>query len=214
MAPVRLRVKDDFPQDPDAPRIQAALRYTSSANNLRNDIQIMPSSFSFPLGGDPLEGEGVRFSCILELAAGKGEITLASADPGDQPNLYYGFLEEPSDRERLREAVRICFGLLEHPAFNDIVDGPLTPTEEELASDEALDDWLNKNVTTSQHLAGTCKMGPDSDPMAVVDQFCRVRGVQGLRVADTSVMPDVVRANTNTTAMTIGERVADWVKSQ
>ena len=214
MAPVRLRVKDDFPQDPDAPRIQAALRYTSGVNNLRNDIQIMPSSFSFPLGGDPLEGEGVRFSCILELAAGKGEITLASADPGDQPNLYYGFLEEPSDRERLREAVRICFGLLEHPAFNDIVDGPLTPTEEDLASDEALDDWLNKNVTTSQHLAGTCKMGPDSDPMAVVDQFCRVRGVQGLRVADTSVMPDVVRANTNTTAMTIGERVADWVKSQ
>ena len=214
MAPVRLRVKDDFPQDSEAPRIQAALRYTASGSNLRNDMQIMPSSFSFPLGGDPLEGEGVRFSCILELPAGKGAVTLASADPHDQPNLYYGFLEEPSDRERLREAVRVCFRLLEHGAFSDIVDGPLTPTEQDLASEDALDDWLNRNVTTSQHLAGTCKMGPDSDPTAVVDQYCRVRGLQGLRVADTSVMPDVVRANTNTTAITIGERVADWMRGR
>ena len=190
------------------------MRYTASGSDLRNDIQIMPSSFSFPLGGDPLEGEGVRFSCILELAAGQGEVTLASSNPHDQPNLYYGFLEEQSDRERLREAVRICFGLLEHDAFKDIVDGPLTPTHDDLASDETLDDWLNRNVTTSQHLAGTCKMGPDSDPMAVVDQFCRVRGLAGLRVADTSVMPNVVRANTNTTAITIGERVADWIKTQ
>ena len=214
MAPVRLRVRDDFPQDADAPRIQAGLRYTAGESDLRNDMQIMPSSFSFPLGGDPLEGEGVRFSCILELAEGKGEITLASADPHDQPNLYYGFLEEQSDRQRLREAVRICFRLLEHQAFRDIVAGPLTPSEADLASDETLDDWLNRNVTTSQHLAGTCKMGPDSDPLAVVDQYCRVRGIEGLRVADTSVMPNVVRANTNTTAITIGERVADWMKGQ
>ena len=141
-------------------------------------------------------------------------MTLASADPHDQPNLYYGFLEEQSDRERLREAVRICFKLMEHEAFRDIVEGPLTPTYEDVATDEALDDWLNRNITTSQHLAGTCKMGPDTDPMAVVDQYCRVRGVEGLRVADTSVMPDVVRANTNTTAITIGERVADWMKGR
>ena len=114
----------------------------------------------------------------------------------------------------MREAVRICFRLLEDGAFSDIVDGPLTPTEQDLASEDALDDWLNRNVTTSQHLAGTCKMGPDSDPTAVVDQYCRVRGLQGLRVADTSVMPDVVRANTNTTAITIGERVADWIRGR
>ena len=145
---------------------------------------------------------------------GQGRGDAASADPHDQPNLYYGFLEEELDRQRLREAVRICFNLVEHEDFREIVDAPLTPTAEDVATDDALDDWLNRNVTTSQHLAGTCKMGPDSDPMAVVDQYCRVRGVEGLRVADTSVMPDVVRANTNTTAIAIGERVADWIKSQ
>ncbi len=149
MAPVRLRTRDDFPQDPDAPRIQAALRYTAEGSSLRNDMQILPSSFSFPLGGDPLDGEGVRLSCILEQAAGKGEVTLASADPHDQPNLYYGFLEEPSDRERLREAVRLCFGLLEHEAFKDIVAGPLTPTEEDLASDEALVEQKRNHVPAS-----------------------------------------------------------------
>ena len=129
--------------------------------------------------------------------------------------MYYGFLEEPSDRERLREGVRLCFGPLEHEAFKDIVAGPLTPTQEDLASDEALDQWLNKNVTTSQHLAGTCKMGPASEPDGRWwISTAGVHGLEGLRVADTSVMPDVVRANTNTTAMAIGERVADWMKSQ
>ncbi len=213
MAPVRLRVRDDFPQDSEAPRIQAALRYTAEGSGLRNDMQILPSSFSFPLGGDPLAGEGVRLSCILELAEGRGSVTLSSKDPHAQPDLYYGFLEAEADRARLREAVRICFELLEHEAFQGIVAGPLTPTYDDLKSEEALDDWLNRNVTTSQHLAGTCKMGPESDTEAVVDQYCRVRGLEGLWVADTSVMPNVVRANTNTTAIAIAERVSDWIKA-
>ncbi|MCI0848622.1 MAG: mycofactocin system GMC family oxidoreductase MftG, partial [Chloroflexi bacterium] len=65
---------------------------------------------------------------------------------------------------------------------------------------------------TSHHISGTCKMGPDSDSMAVVDQFCHVRGVDGLRLADASVMPDCIRANTNATVIMIGEKVADWIK--
>ena len=81
-----------------------------------------------------------------------------------------------------------------------------------MATDETLDAWLKRNVSTSQHLAGTCKMGPSSDKTAVVDQYCRVHGLQGLRVVDTSVMPNVVRANTNATAIMIAERVAEWMK--
>lgn len=66
---------------------------------------------------------------------------------------------------------------------------------------------------TTRHVSGTCKIGPDTDPWAVVDQECRVKGIHGLWVADSSVMPHVVRANTNATAIMIGERVADWVGS-
>ena len=68
------------------------------------------------------------------------------------------------------------------------------------------------NIGTQYHTSGTCKMGPVTDAMAVMDQYCRVHEIESLRVADTSVMPDVIRANTNCTAVLIAERVADWIK--
>lgn len=209
---VPVKVKDDFPLDPEAPRTQLALRYTATGSDDRNDIQIMQSSFSSPIGGDPLEAEGIRFTCILELAVGHGELRLASTDPTVQPQLDYSYLEEPWDCERLRESVRLCARLLEHEAYRDIVEQRLQPTDEELASDEALDTWLRQTVSTSQHISGTCKMGPVSDELAVVDQYCRVHGLDGLRVADASVMPDVIRANTNASTIMIAERVADFIR--
>ena len=87
----------------------------------------------------------------------------------------------------------------------------VNPTDEDLLSDDDLDNWLLRNVYTQHHSSGTCKMGPDDDPMAVVDQYCRVRGLMGLRVVDASVMPDVIRANTNATTIMIAEKVADWI---
>jgi choline dehydrogenase-like flavoprotein len=209
---VPVKVNADFPLDPEAPRTQLALRYTAARSNDRNDIQIMQSSFSSPIGGDPLEAEGIRFTCILELAVGAGQLQLASTDPTVQPNLDYRYLVDPRDRERLREAVRLCARLLEHEAYRDIVEERLQPTDEELASDEALDHWMRHTVSTSQHISGTCKMGPASDAMAVVDQHGRVYGLAGLRVADASVMPDVIRANTNASTIMIAERVADFMR--
>ena len=80
-----------------------------------------------------------------------------------------------------------------------------------LASDALLDRWMCREVSTTNHLAGTCKMGPLTDPLAVVSQAGRVHGLDGLRVADASVMPDCVRANTNATTMMIGERVVELI---
>jgi choline dehydrogenase len=74
----------------------------------------------------------------------------------------------------------------------------------------AITEFILKNCGTICHPVGTAKMGPDSDPQAVVDQYCCVRGVDGLRVVDASVMPNIVRANTNLTCIMIGERVAGW----
>lgn len=210
---VILRVKDDFPQDAKAPRTQLGLRYTASGSSDRNDMQILPSSFSAPIGAtDPYAGEGVRLTCILELAVGAGELHLAAADPHVQPHLDYRYLVDPWDRQRLREAIRLCLRLLEHDAFKTIVAERITPTDQELASDALLDQWLLKNVTNTTHSSGTCKMGPASDPQAVVDQYCWVHGLEGLRVVDAAVMPDVIRANTNCTTILIAERLADWIK--
>jgi choline dehydrogenase len=214
LVPIRVAVKNDFPLDPNAARMQTVLRYTASGSEHRNDMQIFPSSFSTPLGGDPFAEEGIRLTCMMELAVSAGELRLSSVDPNVQPYIDCRYLEEPWDRERMREGVHIAVKLMEHEAFRDIVNGLISPTEHDLTSDEALDSWMMQNVWIGQHLSGTCKMGSSGDLMAVVDQYCRVHGIEGLRVADASVMPDVIRANTNATTIMIGERVADWIASE
>ena len=98
-----------------------------------------------------------------------------------------------------------------HASLRDIIESRIAPTDEDLASDESLDEWMMREATTGQHISGTCKMGPAGDSMAVVDQYGRLHGLEGLHVADASIMPDCIRANTDVTAMMIGERVADFI---
>ncbi len=205
-----------FEQDPLKPRIQVALRYTAEGSSLRNDMLI------HPLGLAPTEGSyllpdskppGVGMIAAIYLAAGAGEIRLASTDPGDQPSIDFNYLTEEADRVRMREAVRICVQLAEHADYPAILGERVDPPDAALESDEALDGWLMRRVRTSHHSSGTCKMGAASDPMAVVDQHGRVHGLEGLRVADASIMPDCIRANTNVTAMVIGERFADFMRA-
>jgi choline dehydrogenase len=189
-----------------------ALRYTSPGSPLRNDLQILMVSFAtarVDRGGDGLTPDGMTLQPVLNLAAGHGELRLASADPATQLVINFCYLQDSFDRQRLRDALRLCVQLAAHDAFQPLLGERIAPTEEVLASDALLDAWMCREVTTTHHLSGTCKMGLDADPWAVVDQHGRVRGVEGLRVADTSIMPDCIRANTNATAMMIGERMAD-----
>jgi choline dehydrogenase len=212
IASVGLRVKDGVSLAADALGTRIALRYTARGSNDRNDIMIMTNSVFSPLSGEILPERGIRLSCALELPAGAGELKLVSSDPKVQPEFDYRYLRHPWDRQRLREAVRLCLRLLEQDSYKDLVEGRTSPTDQDLASDEALDAWLLNTIGTARHISGTCKMGPASDAMAVVDQYCRVHGLQGVWVADASVMPNVIRANTHATAIMIGERVADWLK--
>ena len=141
---VVMSVKDSFLQNPNAPRAQTGIRYTAMGSPDRNDMQIMASNFSSPIGAaDPFAQEGVRITCILELADGAGEVRLSANDPDVQPDLNYRYLELPRDRERLREAVRICVRLLEHGDFairGSIVDvfamGASNPFRIDLFDDE------------------------------------------------------------------------------
>ena len=180
-------------------------------------MQITLTSYVGDGGGDPIAGASrsrngrtLHFTVILELAESAGELTLASANPADGPRIDYRYLEGEADVRRMREGIRLCARLLEHEQFRPLVSRLLAPTEADLDSDESLDAWIYENISTTFHTCGSCKMGPDGDPMAVVDQYCRVRGLQGLRVVDLSVAPNVVRANTNATAIMIAERAAGW----
>ena len=93
------------------------------------------------------------------------------------------------------------------------IDERITRTDSDISSNERLDDRLLRNATTNQHICARCKMGPVSDDMAVVDQYGKVYAVENLRVVDASIMPDCIRANTNVTAMMIGERLADLISN-
>ena len=204
------------PPPDSAPTIQVALRYSPEFSRTRADIQVSPilmNSEHRP-ASVKIDGDGFHFgfSAALQNAATAGWLRLASTDPQVQPNLNYDYLSDPTDRQRMREAVRLGIRIADHPRFKDIIAERLNPTDADLASDQALDHWLLRNAYTQHHSSGTCKMGPESDPMAVVDQYCQVRGLENLRVVDASVMPDVIRANTNATTIMIAEKVADWIK--
>ncbi len=197
-----------------APRSQLMLKYTATGSDLRNDMKIGMSNFAaerINRGGERMVPIGVRMTVILDLAIGSGELTLTSTDVSVQPNLNYNYFAEEFDRQRSREGLRMCLELAEHPDFRDILAERTEPLDDIINDDDALDEWMMKEATTGQHISGTCKMGPASDPMAVVDQHGRVHGLEGLRVVDASIMPDCIRANTNVTTMMIGERIADLI---
>ena len=211
-ASVGLRARDDVDLPMDAHHPRTALRYTSTGSEHRNDIMVMTSSRFVTLSGEALPDRAIRISCALELPVGVGQLRIVSTDPAEQPEFNYHYLEEPWDRERMREAVRLCARLAESDEYRDIVAERTAPSDEELASDELLDAYLFRTQGTSRHVSGTCKLGPASDSLAVVDQYGSVHGLEHLRVADASIIPYLIRANTNATALMIGERIADFVK--
>ncbi|MCH7746227.1 MAG: mycofactocin system GMC family oxidoreductase MftG [Chloroflexi bacterium] len=212
---VTWKTKEGFELDGFAPRSQLTLRYTAEGSDMRNDMIIMMNSYAterINRGGDRMEPLGIRMIVALYLALGSGEMHLTSTDPDVQPFLDYNYLQEPFDRHRLREGVYVALKLAEGDDFKSIIEHRIEPTDADLESDDALDDWLMREATTGQHISGTCKMGPASDPMAVVDQYGKVHGIDRLRVVDASIMPDCIRANTNVTTMMIGERIADFIQ--
>ena len=203
---VSWRARPDVPAPPQEVGPQkVALRYTAPGSDIKNDmIKVMRFRKIDRL---------LVMSVGLYLALGKGELKLQSPDPDVQPSLDYNYLQEPEDRRRLREGVRLCLELVDMKEFEKVVGERVNPDDAALASDNALDEWLMRSVSTMHHISCTAKMGPDSDPMAVVDQHGRVKGVQSLRVVDGSIMPDCTRANTNVPIMMMAERIADFIKA-
>ncbi len=185
---------------------KVALRYTADGSDLRNDMIMVMRWRSVD--------RSLVISTGLFLAKAAGELRLRSSDPMEYPVMGYRHLSEEFDRVRMRQGVQLSLDLAAHSSFGQILGERREPTDETLASDDAMDDWMYRTVSTMHHISGTCKMGPVSDETAVVDQRLRVHGLDGLRVADCSIMPDCVRANTNVTAMMIGERLAELIEDE
>ena len=103
--------------------------------------------------------------------------------------------------------------IVRSPSFDGMVASRIAPQENVINNNDLLDKWMLENVQTMHHISGTCKMGPRSDRQAVVNQYGSVYGINKLRIADTSIMPDCPRANTNVAAMLIGEKISEFIKT-
>jgi choline dehydrogenase len=204
--------------DTSHPFGQVMLRYTTPGSDEFNDMQIygagnVPVAVLEPaaaamLGAPVIIGPGVS----LQRPRTTGRLTLTSADPHVQPRIELNFLADPEDTRRMMAALRLGWQIARSPEMQPFVASAPILTDEIMASDAQLEQFLRMTVGTIFHAAGTAKMGPANDSATVVDQECRVRGVERLRVVDASVMPTIPRANTNLTCIMIGERVADWMR--
>ncbi|MGU3498675.1 GMC family oxidoreductase [Mycobacterium sp. C31M] len=143
----------------------------------------------------------------------RGSMTLTSADPSVFPRFEHHLFSEPEDRRQMREAIRLTVSLMRSAAFRPMVKELSSEIIEALPSDRELDRWMIRNPAPSGHLMGTCRMGPASVPGTVVDEHCRVHGIDNLRVADLSVVPTLISRGPNATAMMMGNRAADLIAS-
>jgi 4-pyridoxate dehydrogenase len=155
------------------------------------------------------------FACRIVLLRPKsrGTITLASSDPLAAPRIRQGMLSTAEDWKALRNGIALFREIARRPELKPFIARELGPGPD-VKADAQLEDHVRRTAVTAHHPAGTCKMGPDADPMAVVDDRLRVRGIGGLRVVDASVFPDLVGGNINAPTIMIAERAADFIREE
>ena len=197
------------PADPGRPPLHGALHATSAGAEVPGDLEVLPWLTPFSRITAAPTGEELVVGVGLQREDSRGRLTLHPADARRSPHLDHRYLAAESDRRRLREGVGLAVDLLRTRVLAPLVAERTGPPDDVLAVDRELDAWIRAHLTTAVHLSGTARMGPDTDAGAVVDQELRVRGVAGLRVVDTSVLPQVPSRGPATTAVMLGERAAE-----
>lgn len=179
------------------------------------DLELLfaPAPFFDEGIGEPPTRHGVVTGPILLTPKSSGTITLASADPLVKPLIDPGYLTDPegADRQALMAGLRMTAEIVAAPSMRRLLGAIARPVGATELSEETLERALNTVSHTLYHPVGTCRMGSDED--SVVDPQLRVRGVDGLRVADASVMPTIIRGHTHAPSVLIGEKAADLITS-
>ncbi len=174
------------------------------------DLEILfAPSFFVEHGARNPPGHGYWIGVVLLHPESKGSITLRSINPTDPPKIQANYLASENDVKVLIEGLKRCRQIGQASAFAPY-RGPEFLPGKGVQSDEDLAEFLSSRAETLYHPVGTCKMG--SDPLAVVDAELRVIGLEGLRVADASVMPSIISGHTNAPVIMIAERAADLIK--
>jgi choline dehydrogenase len=162
-------------------------------------------------GSSAIDGHGFQAHLGANKPLSRGWLRLRSSDPRAAPEIVFNYLSEEADKQAYRSGVRLTREIFAQPAF-DAYRGEEVSPGANVQSDQAIDDWIAANAETAYHPCGTCRMGTGED--AVVDPQCRVHGVDGLRVIDSSIMPTITNGNINAPSVMIGEKGADHVRGR
>ena len=190
------------------PLIQTVCRYASTGGMGPNDMQLQPGSF-IPLPRFPLAG--VTIAAVVGKSRARGRIRFPSARPADAPTLHTNLLGDEKDRAAVREALRWISKLARTKAVSALAR-PIYPSRRPFDEAGELRGPLEQITGSGYHPCGTVPMGKDDDPGAATDGRGRVRGVEGLVVADASLMPTIPSSNTNVPSLMIGERFGEWLR--
>ena len=156
-------------------------------------------------------GHGYTLHVTLMRPKSRGSVSLQSAKAADAPLIDPQYLSDPADMATLVKGTQIGYDIMQNSAFEPFRGQMLYPVDRD---DQAqIETYLRQRSDTEYHPCGTCKMGPSSDPMAVVDDSLRVRGIAHLRVVDASIMPRLVSGNTNAPTIMIAEKAVDMIKA-
>lgn len=176
-----------------------------------SDIQVSFTPASYP--GGVWSGldrfPGATMACWQQRPLSRGHVRALSPDPAQAPEIQPNYLGEETDQRAIVAAMRLARRIAGADPFAQYVEAESWPGPA-AASDADLLEHGRQTGNTTYHLMGSCRMGPGEDPRNVVDHELRVHGIEGLRVADTSIIPDMPAANTNASALMIGERAADF----
>ena len=179
----------------------------------RPDIQLHCVLAMMKNHGKEAVGKGDGFSvhiCQLRPES-RGHVGLRSADPNDDPAIFANYLSSEEDRRALREGVKIVRDVAGQQALKAIIGQGEASPGASVSTDAEIDAWIRRSAETIYHPVGTCRMGGADDNLAVVDAALKVRGLEGLRVIDASVMPTLVGGNTNAPTIMIAEKAVDMI---
>ncbi|HMB47782.1 MAG TPA: choline dehydrogenase [Afifellaceae bacterium] len=161
-------------------------------------------------GRSPVRSHGFQTHIGPMRSPSRGTIRLANADPDASPDIRFNYMSHEQDWSDFRTAIRLTREIFAQPAF-DPYRGPEIAPGSDAQSDEALDEFVRREVESAYHPCGTCRMGAPDDPASVVDPECRVIGVEGLRVVDSSIFPEITNGNLNSPSIMVGEKAADHI---
>jgi choline dehydrogenase len=156
------------------------------------------------------EGHGFQAHVGPMRSPSRGEVTLRSADPADAPRIHFRYMSHDEDWADFRRCIRITREIFAQPAFDPYRGKEISPGAR-IETDDELDAFIRDHAESAYHPCGTCRIGREGDPMAVVDPQCRVIGVDALRVADSSVFPRITNGNLNAPSIMVGEKAADHI---